>query len=92
MFDNIYLSSLALRTYSIKFISIANSDFVTTVHRAAAAAAVVGANLKTLSVILLLLESRTYKTEHVKVTPKILQLKMFQHKKQYISHVILDLE
>ena len=51
MFNNIYLSSLALRTYSIKFISIANSDFVTTVHRAAAVAAVVGANLKTLSVI-----------------------------------------
>ena len=40
MFNNIYLSSLALRTYSIKFISIAFSDFVTTVHRAAAAAAV----------------------------------------------------
>ena len=51
MFNNIYLSSFALRTYSIKFISIANCDFVTTVHRAAAAAAVVGANLKTLSVI-----------------------------------------
>ena len=40
MFNNIYLSSLALRTYSIKFIYIAFSDFVTTVYRAAAAAVV----------------------------------------------------
>ena len=32
MFNNIYLSSLALRTYFIKFISFSFSDFVITVH------------------------------------------------------------
>ena len=90
IFLYIYLSSLALRIYSIKFISISFSDFVTTVHRAAADSSSSGANLKIL--FCYYCYWNTYKTEHVKVTLKILQLKIFQHKKQYIPYVLLDLE
>ena len=82
MFLYIYLSSLALRIYFIKFISLSFCDFVTTVHRPAVVVGS-GANLKILFCYYCCWN--TYKTEHAKVTPKILQLKIFQHKKQCIS-------